>query len=596
MPAEPSSPEEPTAPADVPSATGAGPSLAHAVSWWAVRLAALGAVPWALWGLVPPLAAIAAGAALCFLCLVFLAPGDLPWRPLRPSGAAIVLWDLLLVAVLVAALFLIVPGHALLPPILLTALLVLIRLKHWIRLTGEPHHRAATGRRLRWLATGVAALLLLGLAFPLHPEPIRAAVDCALPSTAPWSGSRWADAAPPAADTDPEHLVGPARWAVPEGERVVAGHRDTVVLSGGEGFVVRAADDGRALWHVGTGRLRSVRGASLPGPEYEPGRLHQVGDTVIAEYRVPGEGEGEGDGEGPQAHGLAVGYEAATGRLRWCGRGLWNLVSDPHETARFAARDSRDGHHWGLYDAADGGLVARVAAHGGDSSAGAADPDQDRMLLGDGRATVWSGHGYSSYAVDSGERLAAVAAPVDLDRTLSGLLHVEDVTVLAFGPSASDGTGDRHRHERYLLAAHGADGAPLWDSEGTGPLAEGEPVVGSTFDQCRGQDYSFGVVSHRGFDGHFVALDGARAEQRAVVVRAEDGTVASVFDSDLFMASCSVRRYELDGRLHLGSGAVLDTGGVVRRPENPLYAELVTFTGNGVAVRTGSASTFHALP
>lgn len=589
-----SEPSAPVAPLPLPAVTG--PSLWQVIPWWLLRLWVLAAVPWALWLLVPPPVALAVGAALCALSLLFLSPWDLPWRPVRVSGVSVVLWDLLMAALLTASLYLVAPGDFRVPLLMAAAVLVLFRLNHWIWLTGRDHYPVTRGSRARWLAAGVAALLTAGLVLPLHPAPIQAAVDCLRPSATLGGASLLTDAAAPTGETDPDHLVGPALWTVPVNEFVVAGHGDTVVLRspklGPRGFAVRAADDGRVLWHVRPDRLRSLSALDeFPGPEHHPNRLHQVGGTVIAEYRVP-----EGT-DGSTAQGLAVGYEAATGRLSWCGLGLWNLVSDPHDTTRFIARDSRDDHGLALYDAADGQIVSRLAL-GTDQDYPVSDPDRERVLLSDGRASVWSNRSYTSYAADSGEPLSSVQAPPGLDRPLLGLLHVGDVTVLAYGKSDDDGLADQDRHERYALAAHDADGALLWDSEGTGPLVGGEPVVGSTFDNCRGEDERFGVVGHRGFDGHFVALDGGLFDRRAVVVRASDGMVTSVIDAQLFMASCSMRRQDLNGRLHLDSGTVLDTEGVVTRPHNPESRPLLAFAGNGVTARTESdpTRTFHALP
>lgn len=554
-----------------------------ALAWWILRLAVLAAVPWALWGRVPLPVAVVATGVLVLLCLAFLGPCDLWWRPLRASGIAVVLWDLLMVAVLIAALYLSGYQGALEPLIVVTAGLVLVRAPLWFQLTGEPHHRSAASPWLRWLAGGVAALLLFGLAHPLHPAPLQSALDCLRPSVRPGGGSLWGEADEPTGQTDPDHLVGPALWTIPEGERVVAGQRETVVtLSGNSGFAVRSAEDGRVLWHLARGRPREVSG-SLPGPQHQPDRLHQVGETVIAEFRVPGGEE--------TAHGLSIGYEASTGRLSWCAPGLWNLVSDPHESARFVARDSGTGHHWGLYDAADGQLLTRMT-WGGATPEEVSDTELDRVLLSDGRATVWSSSGYSSYATPSGEHLTSVALPPGIDRPLQGLLHVDNVTVLALGRPYEEEFGYEFRHERYALTTHSLDGTELWRSEETGPLVEGQTVVGSTFGGCQGVDKHYGVLSQRGFDGHFVALDSSLSEQSAAVVRAFDGTVASLIDSDLFMANCSMRRHDINGRLHFDSGAVLDPGGVVTEPHNPEHRPLVSFTGNGVVVHP----VFHALP
>ncbi|MEV2277401.1 hypothetical protein AB0I72_17635 [Nocardiopsis sp. NPDC049922] len=558
--------------------------------WWVLRLATPFTVYWALSPLVVAPVAMAATAVVALLCVLFLSPFDLPWCPLRLPGIALVLWDLVMLAVLIAAWFLAAPADWVGPVLASVAALTLFRIPVWGWLTDHPYHRLESRGRLRWLAAGVGVLLLAGLVTPLNLAPAQRALDCLRPSATSGGGSRWEDATAPSGDTDPDHLVGPAQWTSPEDEYLVSGHGDTVVVMprGVEGgFAVRAVADGRVLWHVVPDRLRSARSALYDDLRHTQhlDRVHQVGGTVIAEYRAP---------EGSGSRGLTVGYEAATGNFSWCGQGLWDVVSDSYEPTRFLARDSDDGHHWGLYDAADARLITRLTLDGEDTEFDAmAAPD--RALLADGRASVWSDRGFASYAVDSGDLLAAV--PLQEERRVSSLLHADGITVVAFGRLRDDDT--REQHEKYKVTAYGPDGSQLWDSEGTGPLVEGEPVVGTTLGDCVDwRARAYGVPSHHGFGGYFVGLDSETFERRAAVVRASDGEVVSIIEDELFMASCSMRRYSLNGRLHLDSGAVVDVDGVVTRPHNPKAVPLARVTANGIAVQELGAPlfTFHALP
>ncbi|GAB3714346.1 hypothetical protein [Nocardiopsis oceani] len=552
------------------------------VTAWTLRLAALVTVPWALWTLLPAHVTVIVTIALAVLSALFLGPQDTPWRPLRVPGITVVLWDLLLVTLVAAALYLLGSPHAVVYLMFLPVLLGACRIAGWREATNGPQ---STSQRL--LALGTAAVLIAGLLSPRYHDTAEQARVCALASATPGSGELWPDASEPTGETDPDHFVGPALWTVSERENIIAGHGDTVTSALGPGLAVRSAEDGEVLWHVDTRRLEELN-ESPESDSFDANRVHQVGDTVVVGYRTTAD-------DYLRAH--LVGYDAATGRMSWCVPGLRDVMTDPQEPSRFLARDTSSAPEWGLYDPADASRVARLPLNDDPDHGYAGDP---RAVLAEGRATVWTPRGFTSYDSDSGDLLALAPAlhPGFEDRDVVGLVHVDDITVLSF---AAEGDSEV-AHERYAVAAHDAEGDELWNSEGTGPLVEGEPLVGTGFGACYDlPKNSFGAVTHRGFDGHFISMEipaSDRAVHRTAAVRASDGTVTWITEDDLFIASCDRIWHSADDRLHLDSGAVLDAEGIVTEPENENKVRLVVHTANGVSVReTGRGpATFHALP
>ncbi|WP_017616223.1 hypothetical protein [Nocardiopsis salina] len=593
--------EEPAHHDDLEPAAGSasGPALAvlaRVAAWWLVRLAAPLGVLWVLWRVLPPTVTVPAAVALLLISAALLAPGDLRKRPVAAPGALVVAWDLVLLATVTTLWTVQAHPHGLALTAVVPVLLGLgVRLRTWSDLTAPPSHTPGARVPLRAGALALAAVLALAVLSPLYRDGPAHALECSALASAPGGGQVWDDAEVLEGAPPQDHpALGEALWRSDRQETLTGGHGDTVTMirssSDEEGLAVRAADDGRVLWHVDADRIASDTSRA----QVRTDRVHQVGGTVVAGFHGTGE---TAMGE-PKTR--TVGYDAATGRMQWCASGLWELTADVEETERFAAR--RDGPYssWSLYAATDGSEVARLPADGDTDQ-----PDHDnlgsRAHMSGGRVTVHTVQGFTTYDLATAE---PVTAAVDLTdrfdlRPVQDVTHVDDVTVAAFAES-DDHDGPERGHERHGVAAYGPGGEYLWDSFGTGPLEEGEPLVGSGFGAC---DEPEGEPRYLGFDGHFLALDTPGNDRRVAGVRAADGTVTWLSGDQHSFADCSWEQRVIDGDLVADTGDTVGADGPVTGPlghpdSTQDHITVLMFAGNGTA--TGHPPTspvvFHALP
>ncbi|WP_304453632.1 PQQ-binding-like beta-propeller repeat protein [Nocardiopsis sp. YSL2] len=562
-------------------------SARDALLWWGPRVFAVAGWAWTLWPYSSVLA-VTAATALAALLFVLRAPHDLPDLPVRTSLRAVLAGDLLTTAAAVTAVWgAWSPFPALLALIagvvVLTALP--LRLQVWSDLRSAPEGPAP--HRLTVSTATLAALLLItGQVGVLASDPFRDALTCTTyrpgGDPEPWETSEPAASAPTA-----EHFPGEPVWRVepPSRTRVVGGSSRTVTVADPGGFTALSTTDGRALWRVDAADLRRLHPDADPDA-YEPAGVHHVDATVLVDFA-----------------GALVAFEQSTGAAVWCADGPSEILpAAPH---RFLGLiDSADAR-WGLFDLADGSLVAELP----DRSASARvlpqeEDDEAQVRAGDGRVAVWRGSSLSVYGLDDGELLFSLddARPrADEDReepyhrSIRAVRTVGGVTVASFEAMMSYDVRERDRpgdatDNGGVLAAYDDDGTELWNSAGSGRIETGGPVVGTSIGPCPS-----------GLGGVFLT-ERTDADDEAYVyaVRAEDGTVAwsssteEEEEGERYF-SCAAGGTVIDGRLYRPDGATADAEGHTRT-RHLGDVERLEPVGDGLLVVDRDGFTFHAPP
>lgn len=556
-----------------------------ALVWWCPRVFAVAGWVWTLWPYSAVLA-LAAATALAALLFVLRAPRDLPALPARTSLRAVLAGDLLTAAASVTAVWGVwSPFPALL--VLIAGVVVLtalpLRLQVWSDLRSAPEGPAP--HRLT-VSTAVLASLLLtvGQVGVLTSDPVRDALTCSTyrpgGDPEPWDTAVSAASAPTG-----EYFPGAPVWRMgtESGTQVVGGSPRVVTVADSEGFTALSATDGRALWRVDAADLRRLRGgAGLDA--YDPERVHHVDATVLVDF--------------PSA---LVAFDELTGVPTWCAAGPSEVVpAAPH---RFLGLVDSEDARWGLFDLADGSLVAELP----DRSATAPvqpqeEDDEAQVRVEGGRATVWRGSGLSVYGLDDGALLfrlddarprAAVDREEPYHRSIREVRTVDGVTVVSFEAMISSYLRDPDRpgdatDDGGVLAAYDGGGTELWNSAGTGRIAVGDPVVGTSIGSCPSD-----------LGGVFLTQDTARrGSEHTYAVRAEDGTVAwsssASPDQEERFLSCAVGGAVVDGRLYRPDGGTADAEGHAWT-RHSLDTEQVRPVGDGLLVISRDGFTFHTL-
>ncbi|MFE3460322.1 hypothetical protein ACFXKD_22475 [Nocardiopsis aegyptia] len=362
---------------------------------------------------------------------------------------------------------------------------------------------------------------------------------------------------------------------------MAGGSPRVVTLADPEGFTAHSTADGRALWRVDAADLRRLRGGASPDA-YEPEGVHHVGATVLVDF--------------PSA---LVAFDELTGVPAWCAAGPSEVIpAAPHRFVGLA--DSEDAR-WGLFDLADGSLVAELP----DRSPTAPvrpqeEEDEAQVRVEGGRATVWRGSSLSVYGLDDGALLfrlddARPRASGDQEepyhRSIRAVRTVDGVTVASYEATLpyylrEPGRPGDATDNDGVLAAYDRDGTELWNSAGTGRIAVGDPVVGTSIGSCPSD-----------LGGVFLTQDTARhGSEHTYAVRAEDGTVAWSSSADPDQEeryfSCAVGGAVVDGRLYRPDGGTADAEGHAAT-RHPLAFERTWAIGDGLLVIGRDDVTFH---
>ncbi|WP_158613085.1 PQQ-binding-like beta-propeller repeat protein [Nocardiopsis sp. Huas11] len=569
-------------------------SARDALIWWCPRVFAVTGWAWTLWPYSPLLALIAA-TALAALLFVLRAPHDLPDLPARTSLRAVLAGDLLTVTAAVTAVWgAWSPFPSLL--VLIACVVVLaalsLRLQVWSDLRSAPSG-PATHRITAPTALLTALVLIAGQIGVLTSDPVRDALACTTyrPKGDP---EPWDTAEPAASTPTAEVFPGEPVWRLETegGTRVVGGSPQVVTLADPEGFTALSATDGRALWRVDVADLRRLRSDAGPGG-YETDDVHHVDGTVLVAF--------------PRA---LVAFDEATGAPVWCAEGPSQVVPAPPH--RFLGLIDSDRARWGLFDLADGSLVAELPDRPASARILPQEEDEEaEVQVGDGRAAVWRGSSLSVYGLDDGELLfhlgdARPRANEDREepyhRSIRAVRTVGGVTVVSFEPMMSYYAREPERpgdttDNNGVLAAYDEDGTELWNSAGSGRIETGGPVVGTSIGSC---------PSGLG-DVFLTERTVARGEEHTYAVRAEDGTVVWSSSSEDAVPwwsteedegepyfSCPTKGAVIDGRLYRPDGGSADAEGYLWT-QRLRGVERLGLVGDGLLVVDLDGFTFHTL-